>query len=72
MKRVQARSLERAFARQGIQLKRPKPGRPPVLALQQLQHALWQLVRLATIAVPACCRIWVRERLAVSIAKSAS
>ena len=26
----------------------------------------------ATIAVRACCRIWVRERLAVSIAKSAS
>ena len=26
----------------------------------------------ATIAVPACCRIWKRVRLAVSMAKSAS
>lgn len=45
MERVQARSLERAFARR-ISKKRPKPGRAPVLALQQLQYALWQLVRL--------------------------
>lgn len=45
MERVQARSLERAFARRNS-MKRPKPGRAPVLALQQLQHALWQLIRL--------------------------
>ena len=39
---------------------------------REAQHVLRQLVGLASIAVPACCRICVRVGFAVSAAKSAS
>ena len=50
----------------------PRVFTSPGSALQELSTSCGSWFACATIAVPACCRTWARDRAAVSAAKSAS